>query len=131
MQVLLLLSFANGMPPADDSPLERGFSLSIAGEHITTTYLVSEALPGPFLLLLGHCTCAKQVHTRAANAGSGLIAFALTVALVQQGVRGAIEANVKTGGTLFEIDHVSVLAPPCNFYIMSRRKHALKCSWRP
>ncbi len=39
-------------------------------------------------------------------AGSGLIAFALTVALVQQSVRGAIEANVKTGGTLFEIDHV-------------------------
>ena len=31
MQVLLLLSFANGMPSADDSALERGFSLSIAG----------------------------------------------------------------------------------------------------
>lgn len=39
-------------------------------------------------------------------AGSGLIAFALTVALVQQSVRGAIEANVQTGGSLFEIDHV-------------------------
>ena len=45
-------------------------------------------------------------------AGSGLIAFALTVALVQQSVRGAIEANVKTGGTLFEIDHVRILAQP-------------------
>ncbi len=43
-------------------------------------------------------------------AGSGLIAFALTVALVQQSVRGAIEANVKTGGTLFEINHVRVPA---------------------
>ena len=42
------------------------------------------------------------------TAGSGLIAFALTVALVQQSVRGAIEANVKTGGTLFEIDHVRI-----------------------
>ena len=31
VQVLLLLSFANGMPSADDSALERGFSLSIAG----------------------------------------------------------------------------------------------------
>ena len=31
MQVLLLLSFANGMPSADDTALERGFSLSIAG----------------------------------------------------------------------------------------------------
>lgn len=41
--------------------------------------------------------------------GSGLIAFALTVALVQQSVRGAIEANVQTGGTLFEIDHLVVL----------------------
>ncbi|CAL5229603.1 g12963 [Coccomyxa viridis] len=70
-RVLLLLSFANGMPSADDTALERGFSLSIAG--------------------------------------SGLIAFALTVALVQQSVRGAIEANVKTGGTLFEIDHIVVL----------------------
>lgn len=39
-------------------------------------------------------------------AGSGLIAFALTVALVQQSVRGAIEANVKTGANLYEIDHV-------------------------
>lgn len=51
-------------------------------------------------------------------AGSGLIAFALTVALVQQSVRGAIEANVKTGGTLFEIDHVSTnqakLSRKCN-----------------
>jgi hypothetical protein len=31
------------------------------------------------------------------------------VALVQQSVRGAIEANVQTGGTLFEIDHLVVL----------------------
>ena len=45
-------------------------------------------------------------------AGSGLIAFALTVALVQQSVRGAIEANVKTGGVLFEIDHVLRLSSP-------------------
>ncbi|KAK9908516.1 hypothetical protein WJX75_009020 [Coccomyxa subellipsoidea] len=71
-RVFLLLSFANGLPGPEDSPLERGFSLAISG--------------------------------------SGLIAFALTVALVQQSVRGAIEANVKTGGNLFEIDHVVVLA---------------------
>ena len=32
MQVLLLLSFANGMPGADDSPVERAFSLAVAGE---------------------------------------------------------------------------------------------------
>ena len=50
-----------------------------------------------------------------ANTGSGLIAFALTVALVQQSVRGAIETNVKTGGTLFEIDHVRAFLPArCN-----------------
>ena len=50
---------------------------------------------------------AKVMATWCCIAGSGLIAFALTVALVQQSVRGAIETNVKTGGTLFEIDHVS------------------------
>ena len=35
LQVLLLLSFANGMPSADDSALERVFSLSIAGAYLS------------------------------------------------------------------------------------------------
>lgn len=31
LQVFLLLSFANGLPGPEDSPLERGFSLAISG----------------------------------------------------------------------------------------------------
>ena len=112
LQVLLLLSFANGMPSADDSALERVFSLSIAGAHLSLSVVC--------IARNGRCCCLQchpyrdtyavrpglEADVWRANTGSGLIAFALTVALVQQSVRGAIETNVKTGGTLFEIDHV-------------------------
>ena len=61
------------------------------------------------------------------------------MALVQQSVRGAIETNVKTGGTLFEIDHVrAFLHARCNLLSMpfelpppmeiSRRARALRGS---
>lgn len=33
LQVFLLLSFANGMPGPEDTPLERGFSLAVAGNQ--------------------------------------------------------------------------------------------------
>lgn len=123
-QVLLLLSFANGMPGAEDTLLERAFSLTIAGEaavHTSAepsncripecprssaanwrTYVLLHTSCNPARMM---CIC-KQVWLLVHRAGSGLIAFALTVALVQQSVRGAIEANVQTGGALFEIDHV-------------------------